>query len=49
MNKMTRWLIGAVLLVAAIGLIVMRPLPFLFYHNLPFAAFFGRAVGCSGL
>lgn len=41
--KTVRWLIGFVLLVGVIVLILIRPLPFLFYHELPFMNFIGRA------
>ncbi len=39
-----RWWIGAVLLGGAIGLIILRPLPFLFYPDLPYLSFIGRAL-----
>lgn len=42
--KIVRWLIGAAALVAAVALIIIRPLPFLFHHNLPHVGFFGRAL-----
>ena len=42
--KILRWFIGAVILVAIITLIIVRPLPFLFYHELPYVGFFGRAL-----
>ena len=44
MNRLTRWIIGAVILTITVGLIIMRPLPFLFYKDLPFVGFFGRAL-----
>ena len=43
-NKLIRWIIGATILVAIIALIIIRPLPFLFYPKLPFVGFFGRAL-----
>lgn len=39
-----RWGIGAALFVGIAALIIVRPLPFLFYPNLPFVGFFGRAL-----
>jgi len=39
-----RWLIGAVVLIGIVALILIRPLPFLFYPGLPFAHFLGRAL-----
>ncbi len=42
--KVLRWFIGAIILVGIIVLIIIRPTPFLFYHKLPFVAFFGRAL-----
>ena len=41
--KIIRWIGGAVLLGGIIGLILLRPLPFLFYMELPYLGFFGRA------
>ncbi len=35
---------GAAILVGIVALILLRPLPFLFYPKLPFAGFFGRAL-----
>ena len=42
--KTIKWLIGAVILVSIVTLIVMRPLPFLFYKDLPHVEFFGRGL-----
>ncbi|MBN3039442.1 MAG: cation:proton antiporter [Candidatus Omnitrophica bacterium] len=42
--KNIRWLIGAVIIVAIVAFIVFRPLPFLFYHKLPYVGFVGRAL-----
>ncbi|MFH1996450.1 MAG: cation:proton antiporter [Candidatus Omnitrophota bacterium] len=42
-NKRLRWAAGAVLLTLMIGLILYRPLPVLFYQDLPFMGFFSRA------
>jgi len=42
--KLFRWLIGTVILIGIITMIVIRPFPFLFYHELPFVGFFGRAL-----
>jgi len=38
------WGAGAVLLVSAVALIIARPLPFLFYRDLPHLGFLGRAL-----
>jgi len=43
MNK-TRWVIGTVLLLALLMGIVIRPFPFLFYQDLPYVDFLGRAM-----
>ena len=43
MNK-TRWVIGTVLLIALLIGIVIRPFPFLFYPDLPYVSFLGRAM-----
>jgi len=40
--KRMRWLIGAVILTAIVCLIIIRPMPFLFYPGLPFVEFLGR-------
>jgi len=42
--KVIRWFIGAVILISIAALILMRPLPFLFYPDLPYVAFLGRAL-----
>ena len=42
--KILRWLAGAVVLGTIVTLIVVRPQPFLFHHDLPYADFFGRAL-----
>ena len=42
--KIIRWAIGAAILVAIISLIIMRPLPFLFYPDLPYVGFLGRVL-----
>lgn len=38
------WFLGSVVLAAVLALIIFRPLPFLFYQDLPNVAFFGRAL-----
>ena len=43
MNKI-RWVIGTVLLIALLIGIVIRPFPFLFYPDLPYVSFLGRAM-----
>src|SRR4030042_1040475 len=42
--KTLRWVIGFVILAAIVVLIIIRPLPFLFYHGLPYLKFLGRAL-----
>ena len=42
--KRVRWLIGAIVLLATIALILIRPFPFLFYPDLPYIGFLGRAL-----
>ncbi|MGE5279784.1 MAG: monovalent cation/H+ antiporter complex subunit F [Deltaproteobacteria bacterium] len=42
--SMLRWFLGALLLAAAAALIILRPLPFLFYQDLPYLGFLGRAL-----
>jgi multicomponent Na+:H+ antiporter subunit F len=42
--KNWRWVLGMLALVAVVLLIIVRPLPFLFYPKLPHVAFFGRAL-----
>ena len=39
-----KWITGAVLLIVIIAIIIIRPLPFLFYQELPFFGFVGRAL-----
>lgn len=43
-SRRLRWFLGAAALLTAVGVIVFRPLPFLFYPELPFAPFFGRCM-----
>jgi len=43
-QKMVKWAIGALVLLSIVALIILRPFAFLFYPNLPFVAFFGRAL-----
>ena len=42
--KKIKWIVGLITLVWVIGLIIVRPLPFLFYPNLPHLGFLGRAL-----
>jgi len=42
--KIIRWFLGAVVLTVIIGLILIRPFPFLFYPDLPYLSFIGRAI-----
>jgi len=39
-----RWCIGAIVLLGIVALIIMRPLPFLFYPDLPYVGFLGRVL-----
>ncbi|MBU1133845.1 MAG: hypothetical protein KJ569_02905, partial [Candidatus Omnitrophica bacterium] len=42
--KRIRWFVGAIILGGIIGLIIIRPFPFLFYPGLPYLGFTGRAL-----
>ena len=42
--KMVNRFIGAIVLTGVIAFILIRPLPFLFYPDLPYLAFLGRAI-----
>ena len=42
--KKLQWLLGAVILVAAIGLIIFKMPPFLAYRDLPYFAFLGKVL-----
>ena len=42
--KRIKWFIGAIILGGIVGLIIIRPLPFLFYPDLPYVNFVGRAL-----
>ena len=42
--KRTRWVIGSILLVGLVTGIIMHPLPFLFFKELPYLHFVGRAI-----
>lgn len=39
-----KWFIGTIVLGGILGLIIIRPLPFLFYPDLPYLGFVGRAL-----
>jgi len=39
-----KWLVGAIILIAIVVLIIIRPLPFLFCPDLPYINFVGRAL-----
>ncbi|MFH1548345.1 MAG: cation:proton antiporter [Candidatus Omnitrophota bacterium] len=39
-----KWFVGMVFLVGIVSLIILRPLPFLFYPDLPYLGFLGRAL-----
>jgi len=42
--KEIRWLIGVIILGAIVALIITRPIPFLFYPDLPYIGFLGRVI-----
>ncbi len=42
--KIIKWLIGAVAITGIVTWIVVKPFPFIFYHDLPLVGFFGRAL-----
>jgi len=42
--KKFRWLIGTIILLGILILIIVRPLPFLFYPDLPYLKFLGRTI-----
>ncbi|KPK40788.1 MAG: hypothetical protein AMJ78_06835 [Omnitrophica WOR_2 bacterium SM23_29] len=42
--KIFRWFIGAIVLAGIFTLIIIRPLPFLFYPDLPYLGFLGRVL-----
>ncbi|MFC1807483.1 monovalent cation/H+ antiporter complex subunit F [Candidatus Omnitrophota bacterium] len=42
--KIIKWSIGTLALVVALYIIIFKPLPFLFYKDLPNVGFFGRAL-----
>jgi multicomponent Na+:H+ antiporter subunit F len=42
--KTVKWIIEVLILAVIVALIVIRPMPFLFYHQLPYVEFVQRAV-----
>lgn len=42
--KLTRWVIGGIMLLGVTALILIRPFPFLFPLNLPYVGFLGRGL-----
>jgi multicomponent Na+:H+ antiporter subunit F len=42
--KIARWIIGTVILSGILALIIFRPFSFLFYPDLPYLEFTGRAI-----
>jgi len=42
--KEIRWLIGVIILAAIVAFILIRPIPFLFYPDLPYIGFLGRVI-----
>lgn len=43
-GKILRWFAGGVVMLGVVGVIIFRPLPFLFYPDLPYLWFLGRAL-----
>jgi len=44
MGKTLRWFLGALVLAGIVGVIIVRPLSDIFYPDLPYIGFFGRAL-----
>jgi len=42
--KRLRWVLGAIILLAILVLIIIRPMPILFYEQLPFISYLARAI-----
>lgn len=42
--KRTRWVIGSIVMVGLVTGIITYPLPFLFFQELPYLSFVGRAI-----
>jgi multicomponent Na+:H+ antiporter subunit F len=42
--KRTRWVIGSIVLVGLVAGIIIYPVPFLFFQELPYLHFVGRAI-----
>ncbi|MBN1354342.1 MAG: cation:proton antiporter [Candidatus Omnitrophica bacterium] len=42
--KTLKWLIGAVILTTLFSIIIIKPIPFLFYQDLPYLGFLGRVL-----
>ncbi len=42
--KEIRWLIGLIIIGAIVAFILIRPIPFLFYPDLPYIGFLGRVI-----
>jgi len=42
--KIVRWCLGAIVLTCVLSFILIKPLPFLFYANLPHRGFLARAL-----
>lgn len=42
--KTLNWILGALILGTIIALILFRPWPFLFFHELPFSSFLGKVL-----
>ena len=44
MNQRLRWIIGTIIIFGILALVILRPLPILFYPHLPFISFFQRCL-----
>lgn len=42
--KILRWILGAIVLTTVITIVLIKPVPFLFYKDLPYINFVGRAI-----
>lgn len=43
-KKLLRWCLGGIILTGIVTLIIVQPLPILFYPNLPYTGLFSRAL-----
>ena len=42
--KIIRWVIGSIILIALLTAVIIRPFPFLYFPDLPYQSFVGRAL-----